>query len=44
MHVLLACMSVHPMMPGARGGPERALAPLGLEFEMVVSYHADAGN
>jgi hypothetical protein len=31
-------------MPGAHGGHKRALDPLELELQGVVSYHMGAGN
>ena len=42
--VLLACMYVLGVVHIAQEGQKRALDPLGLELQMVVSYHLGSGN
>lgn len=43
MDVLPECMSVDHIVPGASQSQKRALSPLELELQRVVSY-AGAGN
>lgn len=42
--VLPACMSVIPTYMCARGGQKRAFSPLGLQLQVVISYHVGAVN
>ena len=43
MSILLVCMSVH-IHAGATGSQKRALDPLKMELQTVVSCHVVAGN
>lgn len=38
------CMSVHHLWAGTHGDQKRVLNPLGLELQVVISYHVSAGN
>ena len=44
MSVLPECVSVSICIPSACGGQKKALDPLELELQMVVSCHADSGD
>lgn len=42
--IVLACMSVSSYVCSSYGGQKRALNPLGLQLQTVVSYVIGAGN
>ena len=44
MCVLSVFIYVHHMRVGAGGGQKRALDPLELQLQIVVSYHVGSGN